>query len=72
MNDQANWRPVTFTTMWPFLSDSFRLSTNVAATAKASTIRIGTIVQMISRPVWPWIGAPSDMSPGRARNVHIE
>ena len=44
----------------------------MAATAKLSTITIGTIVQTISRPVWPWIGAPSDMSPGRARNFHIE
>ena len=42
------------------------------ATAKLRTITIGITVQMISSPVWPWIGAPSDMSPGRARNFHIE
>ena len=30
---------------------------------------LGTIVQMISRRVLPWIGSPSDSSPGLARNA---
>ena len=72
MKAQSNCLPVTSTTMWPRFSDSLRLSTMVAATANASTMMIGMTVQMTSRPVWPWIGAPSDMSPGRARNFHIE
>ena len=35
------------------------------------TITSGTIVQPISRPVWPWIGGPSESSPGAARNLAI-
>ena len=33
---------------------------------------VGIAVQVISSPVWPWIGGPSDSSSGGARNFQIE
>ena len=39
--------------------------------AKPSTMTIGMTVQTISSPVCPWIGAPSESSPGFARNFTI-
>ena len=44
----------------------------MAAIPKPTTIASGISVQAISSTVWPWIGLPSDMSPGLARNFHIE
>ena len=36
----------------------------------AVTSAAGTAVQTTSRPVCPWIGAPSSVSSGAARNFH--
>ena len=36
------------------------------------TSTAGIAVQMISSPVWPWIGGPSESSSGRTRNFTTE
>ena len=36
------------------------------------TSTAGIAVHVISRPVWPWIGGPSESSSGRARKVTTE
>src|SRR5690349_21271900 len=47
---------------------SFFASTIALTTAIAVTSSVGTAVHTISRPVWPWIGGPSESSSGFARN----
>src|SRR5207253_2593681 len=37
-----------------------------------TTRAVGMAVHVISSPVWPWIGGPSDSSSGDARNFQIE
>ena len=64
--------PVTSTISRSGAGCSFRSRTTVAAIPKPTTIASGISVQTISSTVWPWIGLPSDMSPGLARNFHIE
>jgi hypothetical protein len=45
------------------------LASTIALTiAIAVTSSVGTAVQAISRPVWPWMGGPSESSSGAARN----
>ena len=68
MNVQANCCPITST--WkglavacPFCERMTALTIEIAVTRTA-----GTVVHAISRPVWPWVGGPSESSPGRARN----
>ncbi len=62
---------MTFTTSWVLDVFSFLESVIAPYTAKPSTSTSGISVQMISSGVLPWIGSPSDMSPGLALNFHI-
>ncbi len=51
-------------------TDSLSCRSMPAQMPKKVTISTGIVVQKISRPVCPWIGAPSRMSSGpRRRNV---
>ena len=53
-------------------ASSFFARTIVEAMTIVSTSSVGTAVQAISIPVWPWIGLPSVSSPSRARNATTE
>src|SRR5437879_6366884 len=47
------------------------LARTIALTIAIEVTRsVGTAVQKISRPVWPWMGGPSESSSGFARNFH--
>src|ERR671935_176363 len=50
----------------------FFASTIALTIAIATTSAVGIAVHVISSPVWPWIGGPSDSSSGAARNFQIE
>ena len=63
---------MAFTTSWVLEVFSFLESTIAPYTANPSTSTSGISVHTISSMVLPWIGSPSDMSPGFARNFHIE
>ena len=68
----ANCCATTFTrkTFLPWAS--FRPSTIALTMPIAVTRIVGMSVQTISRPVWPWIGGPSESSSGAARKLRIE
>src|ERR671936_2056888 len=71
-NDQANCCAVTFTRSGCAPTLSLRASTTALTTPIAVTSTVGIAVHVISSPVWPWIGGPSDSSSGDARNFQIE
>ena len=68
----ANWRAVTstlsrFAFRCPFSASAIALRTAMIVTSTA-----GIAVHVISSPVCPWIGGPSESSSGRARKVTTE
>ena len=58
---------IGFVPALPFCERTTALTIPIAITRTA-----GTTVQMISRPVCPWIEGPSDSSSGGERNFHTE
>src|SRR5918911_2428313 len=69
---QANCCAVTSTCNGFEPALPFFASTIALTIAIATTSTVGIAVQVISSPVWPWIGGPSDSSSGAARNFQIE
>ena len=72
-NSQANCWAVTVRAM---LSSAGSLASMSSRTiqeiaARKATITVGIAVQAISSRVLPWIGSPSDSSPGLARQRQI-
>src|SRR5918912_934499 len=69
---QANCCAVTFTFSGFEPALPFFASTIALTIAIATTSTVGIAVHVISSPVWPWIGGPSDSSSGAARNFQTE
>src|SRR5438270_6178178 len=69
---QANCCAVTFTFSGFRPALPFFASTTALTIAIAITSAVGIAVHVISSPVWPWIGGPSDSSSGAARNFQTE